>query len=411
MKVLISHPTLNENSKGVVNGLLKVKLLYKLFTSVAIFPNQFLFSFLKINLLKDFKKRLLSKSWESHTKTMPFYELGRLLASKLKLSWLTVHEDGLFCIDRVYHKQDAWIARHIKKVGKNKLKGIYAYEDGALESFKQAKALGLTCYYDLPIGYWKSARLLLSDELKKNPGWASTLTGFKDSDKKLARKDSELSLADHIFVASSFTKKTLELFDDGLAPVKVIPYGFPQVIKNKTYTPLQGRKLKALFVGGLSQRKGISYMFKSLEGLESQISLTVVGHKADPNSEALNNALAKHTYIPALTHGEVLKCMQSHDVLLFPSLFEGFGLVITEAMSQGIPVITTDRTAGPDLITHGKNGWLVAPASSKAIRKVLQQILENQSLIKTVGQAALEKAKTRPWSVYENEMAKALQII
>ena len=100
--------------------------------------------------------------------------------------------------------------------------------------------------------------------------------------------------------------------------------------------------------------------------------------------------------------------MQSHDVLVFPSLFEGFGMVITEAMSQGVPVITTDRTAGPDLISHGKDGWLVASASSEAIREVLIELLDNPFLLKIVGQAALEKAKTRPWSVYGNELARAL---
>jgi glycosyltransferase involved in cell wall biosynthesis len=47
---------------------------------------------------------------------------------------------------------------------------------------------------------------------------------------------------------------------------------------------------------------------------------------------------------------EVLREMQRHDVLVFPSLFEGFGLVIVEAMSQGLPVITTSHTAGPDII-------------------------------------------------------------
>ena len=50
--------------------------------------------------------------------------------------------------------------------------------------------------------------------------------------------------------------------------------------------------------------------------------------------------------------------MKEHDVLIFPSLFEGFGLVITEAMAQGTPVITTDRTAGPDVISDNENGCL-----------------------------------------------------
>ena len=57
--------------------------------------------------------------------------------------------------------------------------------------------------------------------------------------------------------------------------------------------------------------------------------------------------------------------MREHDVFVFPSLFEGFGLVITESMSQGTPVITTDRTAGPDLIKNDENGWLLKQVQHK----------------------------------------------
>jgi glycosyltransferase involved in cell wall biosynthesis len=103
--------------------------------------------------------------------------------------------------------------------------------------------------------------------------------------------------------------------------------------------------------------------------------------------------------------------MQIHDILVFPSLFEGFGLVITEAMSQGTPVITTDRTAGPDLISHGVDGWLVEAASSNAIIEVLLSVIEKPELLEQIGLAAKKKAKTRPWSVYSQEMADSLSMI
>jgi glycosyltransferase involved in cell wall biosynthesis len=100
--------------------------------------------------------------------------------------------------------------------------------------------------------------------------------------------------------------------------------------------------------------------------------------------------------------------MREHDIFVFPSLFEGFGLVITEAMSQGVPVITTDRTAGPDLIKDGENGWIVPASSSIAIKEVFTKILEKPELLEQFGLAAQQKAQTRPWSVYGQEMADAL---
>jgi glycosyltransferase involved in cell wall biosynthesis len=285
---------------------------------------------------------------------------------------------------------------------------VYAYEDGALASFTKAKQLDLKCIYDLPIGYWKSARLLMQNEFELNPDWSATLIGFNDSQAKLDKKDQELALADVIFVASSFTKKTLEDYPGILPEIKVIPYCFPEVKQKKEYQPLKNRKLKVLFIGGLSQRKGISYLFEAVEGLEDKVALTVVGNKAVSNCNALNLALEQHRWIPSLSHDEVLSLMREHDVFIFPSLFEGFGLVITEAMSQGVPVITTDRTAGPDIIKDGVDGWIVATASSLAIKEVLLNILDNPELIEKVGVAAQNKAQTRPWSVYGQEMADAL---
>lgn len=406
--ILFSHPTLNANAKALMNGLYKNKLLYKMYTCVAIFPGQLLYKLGSNPKLKDLKRRSLDKTWQPYTKSKSIFEFGRILASKLNLNYLLIHEIGFFCIDKVYQKHDQWVANNLDKAKKEGITGVYAYEDGALDTFTKAKQLGLYRLYDLPIGYWKSARLLMQKEFEINPEWATTITGFNDSPAKLDKKDKELALADVIFVASSFTKKTLEDYSGILPEIKVIPYGFPEVKQKKDYPSLVNRKLKILFVGGISQRKGISYLFEAVEGLESKVELTFVGHKSVSNCKVLNEALEKHNWILSLSHEQVLACMCEHDVFVFPSLFEGFGLVITEAMSQGIPVITTDRTAGPDLIKDGVDGWIVPTGSSLAIKTILLSILEKPELLEQMGLAAQIKAKTRPWSVYSQEMAEAL---
>jgi glycosyltransferase involved in cell wall biosynthesis len=101
--------------------------------------------------------------------------------------------------------------------------------------------------------------------------------------------------------------------------------------------------------------------------------------------------------------------MRESDVLVFPSLFEGFGQVITEAMAQGTPVITTERTAGPDIIQHGKNGWLIKAGSVNSLKEMLEGIIANPGMIETVGKAALETARQRPWSEYGKELAGVVE--
>jgi glycosyltransferase involved in cell wall biosynthesis len=406
--ILFSHPTLNANAKALINGLLKNKILYKLYTCIAVFQGQLLYKLGSTPKLKDLKRRSLDATWQPYTQSNSFFEFGRLLASKLHLEYFVKHEKGFFCIDKVYQQHDKWVANSLAKAKNEGITGVYAYEDGALATFTKAKQLGLTCIYDLPIGYWKSARLLMQKEFDINPDWSSTLTGFNDSPEKLDKKNQELALSDVVFVASSFTKKTLEEYSGNLPEIKVIPYGFPEVKQKKEYPSLVNRKLKVLFIGGLSQRKGLSYLFDAVEGMQNKVELTVVGHKAVSNCNVLNLALEKHKWIPSLSHDQVLACMREHDVFVFPSLFEGFGLVITEAMSQGVPVITTDRTAGPDIINHGKDGWIVAAGSSISIKEVFTKILETPDIVEEYGIAAQQKAQTRPWSVYGQEMADAL---
>lgn len=408
MKIVFSHPTGNANVKAAVNGLFEAELLGQFQTSIASFPGEFIDSLGVIKALSEIRRRRFDPRIKSITQTSPFREAGRLLASKAGLKSLIRHETGIFSIDSVYRNFDKKVALELEDLSKQGADAVYAYEDAASHSFQKAKDLGMKCFYDLPIGYWKTARLLLEDEQKRWPEWGATLTGFHDSETKLRRKDEELLLADKIFVASQFTLKTLQKFPGKLAPIKVIPYGFPPVVDNFQPRKSVNKRLKLLFVGGLSQRKGIANLFAAVDLIGSQVELTVVGHKVTESCVPLNKALEKHTWIPSLPHNEILKIMKEHDVLIFPSLFEGFGLVITEAMSQGTPVITTDRTAGPDLIVHGENGWLVKAGSTEALVVAIEELLSKPEIVAEAGRAAMLTAKNRPWTVYGAELAKAI---
>lgn len=408
MNVLLTHPTGNANVRAVATGLQNAQMLSVFFTTIANYPGNVFDILSKLPGFSDFKRRRFDQDLEPQSNLWPWYELLRMGSSKAGLDKLIKHEKGIFSIDSIYRNFDKRVARSIKLAKNSNVNAIYAYEDGALHSFKEARRQSLQCFYDLPIGYWRTARRLMDVECEKWPDWAPTLKGFSDSAEKLNRKDEELRLANNIFVASSFTANSLKDFPEKLAPVEIIPYGFPPVFNTRKYLSFKGRPLRLLFVGGLSQRKGIANLFAAVKAIGKHVELTVVGRKAVANCAVLDEALARHTWIPSLPHAEILKLMRGHDILVFPSLFEGFGLVITEAMSQGTPVITTERTAGPDLIVDQENGWLVNAASTEALQKAIEDILYKPNLIEDVGRAAMKSAGKRPWNIYGQELSQAI---
>lgn len=409
--LILTHAIGNANVRAALSGFMKGGNLSAFYTSFACFESDLIYRLSKSGALSEFRRRSYDSELQSITHQHRFRELGRLMASKLKLSSLTAHESGYFCIDNVLNELDASLAKKILNNSFSHANAVYAYEDGALSTFQAAKLKQLVCLYDLPIGYWRAARHLMKAEIELRPEWAATITGFNDSENKLARKDEELHLADEIFVASSFTKSTLSFYPEALNNVHVIPYGFPAVTQPKVYDYSKKRKLKVLFVGGLSQRKGIAYLFDAVKNYKDAVDLTVVGNTTGVDCPALDKALLNCNWIPSLPHTEILKLMKSMDVLVFPSLFEGFGLVITEAMSQGTPVITTDRTAGPDVIQNGKNGWITEAGSSDAINACLQNIIDQPDLLNEVGSNAYQSAAARPWSHYSNELNTAVEAV
>lgn len=409
MSVIISHPTGNEFSKAAALGFLHAGMLDTFYTSVSCMPGDFLYGLSNNKFLSKLKRRSFDVQLQNKIKTHPFKESGRLLSSGLKLKRLVKHETGIFSVDAVYQYLDKYVAKKIKE-NHTGASTVYCYEDGAYYTFQQAKRKQLKCIYDLPIGYWQVMQKIMLAEKELNPEWAVTIGSIKDSQKKLLRKNDEISFADKIIVASKFTQNTLKEFPGDLPEVRVIPYGFPPVMEKKYRLIRNNSKLKLLFVGGLSQRKGLSYLFKAVDSFGEHISLTVIGQGEQKLCKPLMNNLSKHKWVPTMPHNEILEAMSEHDVLVLPSLFEGFGLVITEAMACGTPVITTERTAGPDIIEHNKNGWIAEAGSSEAIEKILETILLHPEIIEHTGKEALNTARQRSWHDYGNDLADAVKL-
>lgn len=404
--ILLSHPTGNANLRSVLAALEQAGELESFYTTVMVEESAWYIRLLTQSLKKELLRRTYNLP-KSKISTRPLRELVRLGAYKLNFNFLTAHETGWASIDSVYRDLDDYVANQlITNCPHRQIQAVYCYEDAALYTFRAAKQLGLKCFYDLPIGYWKMGHIIQQEEAVLNPEWASTLTANFDSPAKLARKDEELQLADVVFVASSFTRQTLQMAPKLNAPIVVIPYGAPPVTDLRQKNS-QG-KLRVLFVGSLGQRKGLSYLLDAVKQLGNQVELTLIGRPAG-SCQPLDQALKIHRWIASLPHQQILSEMSRHDVLVFPSLFEGFGLVILEAMSQGLTVITTPHTAGQDLITDGKDGFIVPIRSAEAIAEKLELLARDQGLLLAMSQAAQRQAVQYSWESYQRHMVNMIK--
>lgn len=401
--ILFTHPTGNANVRHAALALNRAGLLGEFWTCLNYRDRALYHRMLPRSVLRQLQRRANPEELQECLHTCPTREIVRLLAPRAGLGSLTRHETGPFSVDAVYHALDRRVARRL--AGRD-FRAVYAYEDGAEAAFRAARRHGQLAFYDLPIGYWRAAHAILREEAELQPAWASTITANRDSAEKTERKDAELAAANVVFVASSFTRRTLEAAPAFPASIVVTPYGAPAMPAN-----LPARRtspdglLRVIFVGSLGQRKGLSYLFDACRRLDGAVQLTVIGARPATTCDALDKELARVRWIPSAPHSQILEEMAAHDVFVFPSLFEGFGLVLLEAMAMGLPVITTPNTAGPDLIEDGREGYIVPIRDAGAIAEKLELLHRDPELRDEMGRLAQERAATFTWASYEDKLA------
>ena len=187
----------------------------------------------------------------------------------------------------------------------------------------------------------------------------------------------------------------------------MIPYGTESLGKNSLAETRATRKgkLRVIFVGALSQAKGLGYLLAAVASLGDEVEFTLVGQRV---SAAIPTpaALAKYRWIPSLPHDELLGEMARHDVLVLPSLHEGFGLVMSEAMSCGLTIIATPHTAAPDLIADGVEGFIVPIRSSNAIEERLALLARDRERLLEMQVSAQARAATLTWENYRRAIVQ-----
>jgi glycosyltransferase involved in cell wall biosynthesis len=152
-------------------------------------------------------------------------------------------------------------------------------------------------------------------------------------------------------------------------------------------TPLLG------FVGQLDKRKGIDVLLAAFDRIRRKVPqarLVLAGR--GPLQEMIESKVHRQNWGDAILLpgfiDDVVAVMQAIDILLLPSLWEGFGLVLIEAMAAGKPAISTNISSMPEIIADGQTGYLVPPGDAETLANRAIELLQNLSLREQFGNAA-----------------------
>ena len=310
--------------------------------------------------------------------------------------------------DRMSHNFDAFVARNYVP----KAKAVYAYEYTAKATFERARAEGVAAILDLPSLDSRSFEALQRAEREKFPELKSASDRYFDAkfDKRQARREEEIRLADVIVTNSSLTRRSHIEAGAEANKIIAIPLAAPPAVEEANPSFESERPLEVIWAGSFIIRKGAHYFLDAWRQLKAAgaARASVYGAVGLPDS-ALKPIPEGITFRQTIPRTQLFSAFQASDALVFPTLSDGFGMVVTEAFACGLPVITTDQAGAADLVRNGVNGFVIPAGDAGALRDILQWCLDNRQTLRRMRHAALETAKSWQWPDYRRALITAVK--
>jgi glycosyltransferase involved in cell wall biosynthesis len=293
---------------------------------------------------------------------------------------------------------DKWVAKRIKE---SKSKIFIGWSGMSLQSIRVAKAAGMITIVERGSSHIQFQNRILTQEYGRYGIDFYTHPDVINTELK------EYEEADYISVPSLFVKRTF--LEKGIRESKIFlnPYG-----ANTDFTDSRiqqeekpGKLFKILYLGALSVRKGLPYLFEALNSINIPLDLyevTFIG-KIDREFNSYCKSYRKDNwnFLGHIDHNDLPEYIRSADVGVIPSIEDGFGLVIPQIMACRVPVITTTNAGGSDLIRDGENGFVVPIRDSRLIAQRIELLYDNPQKLEIMKMQAMETVlKGYTWADY-----------
>lgn len=312
-----------------------------------------------------------------------------------------------------YSLSDRFAKRVAHYAIKYKVDAVVCYDDysSRLFSILEQKAPDILRIMDVSAANILYMRKIYEHDMQLQPSFAHRLQNERRnvwSEDNIQRTHTELYKSQLFLVPSQFVKRSLLYSEIDPTTIKVCPYGVDiKMFSQKAFPTaeeLGNRPLRFIYVGGVKELKGISYLLQAFAQISSQkAQLTVVG-QADLTASELAPYLDSVTFTGAVLHQDVPALLQKSDVFVFPSLGEGLSLATLEAAACGLPLIVSENSGVNDLIEDGKNGFVIPIQSSEAIAEKVLWFIDHIHEIEPMGRAARKMALHYSWDRYSRNI-------
>ncbi len=280
---------------------------------------------------------------------------------------------------------------------------FYGWNGHCLESLKLAKEMGAITVVDRACPHIDEQLKLLSEEAK-----ILGIENFPRLSRVHTRMIREYDVADYIIVPSRYSLRSFldRGFDE--EKVKVVPLISEKPISLKDEHFYKRDQFIVLFVGGNVYRKGLYYLLKAWRELDLENAKLLI--RSNVPSE-FNNLINGNSV-------EVLPKLQLHDlnhlyheasVFCLPSVDEGFGMVVLEAMSSGTPVIVSENVGAGDLVRQNVDGFIVPIRSVRALKEKISLLYDDRAFANQMGKSAHTRATEFTYDHYEKSIVETLK--
>lgn len=233
---------------------------------------------------------------------------------------------------------------------------------------------------------------LVSEEFRRW-GVHSPVSDIRDT----AREEAIYDLADAITVPSTFAARSF--VDMGVSPAKLhlIPYGvrLERFQPAASPQPSPSDRFEAVFVGNVGLRKGVPYLLEAFARLKHPHKrLRVVGSLSTEFAPVLESLRVEGVeFLGSQPQARVAEIMAESHLLILPSVEDGFGLVLGQALACGCPVVASTNTGGPDLINDGVEGFIVPVRHPGALLECMHRVVDDPAMWLRMRTAGLERVR------------------